>query len=152
MKRPSHSIKQLVSMKRNPRNEWTIHDVLFLCCSFGIDGDLPSNGSHYVVWHPGVEGLLTIPAKRPIKALHPAAGVAGRGCVGTRMNIQGYRVEVRELSAHLGGGFVSYAPELKGCVADGENRTDAVLNLEKAGMLDRSCARGEATDPGSDPC
>ena len=48
------------------------------------------------------------------------------------MNIQGYRVEVRELSAHLGGGFVSYAPELKGCVADGENRTDAVLNLEKA--------------------
>ena len=41
-----------------------------MCRSFGIEGDLPSNGSNYVVWHPEIDGQLTIPAKRPIKPIY----------------------------------------------------------------------------------
>ena len=37
-----------------------------------------------------------------------------------------YRVFVEPLSAHLGGGFVAYAPELKGCLADGETPKEAL--------------------------
>jgi predicted RNase H-like HicB family nuclease len=48
------------------------------------------------------------------------------------MNIRGYNVEVQELSTDLGGGFIAFAPELKGCVSDGESRTVALLNLEDA--------------------
>ena len=70
MKRPSRSMSQLASMKRNPRGDWTIHDVVFVCRSFGIEGDLPSNGSNYVVWHPEIDGQMTIPEKRPIKPIY----------------------------------------------------------------------------------
>jgi antitoxin HicB len=48
------------------------------------------------------------------------------------MTVEGYLVEVRELSGRLGGGFVAFAPALKGCVADGESRAIALLNLEEA--------------------
>lgn len=48
------------------------------------------------------------------------------------MNIRGYEVEVQELDADLGGGFVAYARQLRGCVSDGESRTVALLNLEDA--------------------
>jgi len=48
------------------------------------------------------------------------------------MNIQGYKIEVRMLSPDLGSGFIAFAPELKGCVSDGESRTVAILNLEDA--------------------
>lgn len=48
------------------------------------------------------------------------------------MNIRGYKVEVQKLSSGLGGGFVAFAPELMGCIADGESRAVALLNLEDA--------------------
>ena len=48
------------------------------------------------------------------------------------MNIRGYRVEVQPLARHLGGGFVAFAPDLKGCVADGETREDALRHLDDA--------------------
>jgi predicted RNase H-like HicB family nuclease len=48
------------------------------------------------------------------------------------MNIEGYRVEVRPLSPRLGSGFVAFAPELVGCVSDGESRVIALLNLKDA--------------------
>lgn len=48
------------------------------------------------------------------------------------MNIEGYRVEVRSLSPRLGSGFVAFAPELVGCVSDGESRVIALLNLKDA--------------------
>ena len=37
-----------------------------------------------------------------------------------------YRVYVEPLAAHLGGGYVAYAPELNGCLADGETPTQAL--------------------------
>ena len=48
------------------------------------------------------------------------------------MNIRGYGVEVRALKQELGGGFVAFAPELTGCISDGESRMVALLNLEDA--------------------
>ena len=46
--------------------------------------------------------------------------------------IRGYHVEVRPLAAHLGGGFVAFAPALNGCVADGESPDEALSNLDDA--------------------
>jgi predicted RNase H-like HicB family nuclease len=57
--------------------------------------------------------------------------------------IFGYHVEVRPLSARLGGGFVAYAPALTGCVADGESRDEALRNLEDAMSCWLAAARAQ---------
>ena len=57
-------------MKRNPQNNWTINDVVFLCRAFGLICKPPANGSHYVIGRPGIKGLLTVPARRPIKPIY----------------------------------------------------------------------------------
>lgn len=59
------------------------------------------------------------------------------------MNVQGYDAVVQDLSASLGGGFVAFAPRLTGCVADGESRTVALLNLEDAIQCWIEAARAE---------
>ena len=46
--------------------------------------------------------------------------------------VQDYRVYVEPLAERLGGGFVSYAPELKGCIADGATPEDALRNIYDA--------------------
>ncbi len=43
-----------------------------------------------------------------------------------------YRVFVERLSPDLGGGFVAYAPELMGCVSDGETPDEALHNIYDA--------------------
>ena len=48
------------------------------------------------------------------------------------MNIRGYEIEVEELRAELGGGFIAFAPQLSGCASDGESPAAAILNLEDA--------------------
>jgi len=48
------------------------------------------------------------------------------------MGVHSYRVFVEPLSADLGGGFVSYAPELKGCVSDGVTPDEALRNIYDA--------------------
>jgi predicted RNase H-like HicB family nuclease len=60
------------------------------------------------------------------------------------MNIDGYKVEIRPLSPRLGSGFVAFAPELVGCVSDGESRIIALLNLKDAMecWLEEARARG----------
>lgn len=67
------------------------------------------------------------------------------------MNIRGYEVEVRRLSPNLGSGFVAFAPELIGCVADGESRTITLLNLEDAMScwLDVARTEGRSVPPPS---
>lgn len=58
-------------MARNPKGDWTIDDVQAACSFFGIDCRPPrGGGSHYVVSHPDVEQILTIPAHRPIKPVY----------------------------------------------------------------------------------
>jgi predicted RNase H-like HicB family nuclease len=49
-----------------------------------------------------------------------------------KMGAENYRVFVEPLSADLGGGFVSYAPELKGCMSDGTTPDEALRNIYDA--------------------
>lgn len=46
--------------------------------------------------------------------------------------VRGYEVVVQLLNRRLGGGFVAYAPALRGCVADGATSDEAVTNLDDA--------------------
>lgn len=48
------------------------------------------------------------------------------------IDVTDYRVFVERLAPHLGGGFVSYAPELHGCVSDGETPDEALHNIYDA--------------------
>ncbi|WP_174274999.1 type II toxin-antitoxin system HicB family antitoxin [Sphingomonas bacterium] len=50
------------------------------------------------------------------------------------MNVdaRSYRVFVEPLSVELGGGFASYAPELKGCISDGASPDEALNNIYDA--------------------
>lgn len=62
------------------------------------------------------------------------------------LDIRHYRVYVEPLAGHLGGGFVSYAPELKGCIADGETPDEALHNIYDAiaSWIDGAHRNGEA--------
>ena len=63
--------KLLERMRRNPAGDWTIQDIQKLCDGLGWDCLPPSGGgSHWKVAIPGVEVILTIPAKRPIKPIY----------------------------------------------------------------------------------
>jgi hypothetical protein len=66
----ARALKQLAAMKRDPRRGWTIADVKQVCRSFGVRPYGPERGSHYVLSHPSIEGLLTIPAARPVKPMY----------------------------------------------------------------------------------
>lgn len=50
------------------------------------------------------------------------------------MNIdaRNFRVFVEPLVPDLGGGFVAYAPDLQGCVSDGETPDEALHNIYDA--------------------
>jgi hypothetical protein len=63
--------KRLEEMRANPVGDWQIDDVRVVCREFGIDLQAPrSGGSHYKVTHPRQHDILTIPARRPIKAVY----------------------------------------------------------------------------------
>jgi antitoxin HicB len=57
--------------------------------------------------------------------------------------VEKYRVYVEPLQERLGGGFVAYAPQLKGCVSDGATPVEALHNIYDAiacwleGAMDR---------------
>ena len=61
-------------------------------------------------------------------------------------DIYAFRVYVEPLSPRLGGGYVSYAPELLGCVSDGETPEEALSNIYDAiaSWLAAARERGEA--------
>jgi hypothetical protein len=63
-------LKRLIAMRRNPGNDWTIGDIIFVCRRVGLICKPPTTESHYVVWQPRIEGFLTIPARRPIKPFY----------------------------------------------------------------------------------
>ena len=66
----SKILERWTRAKRTPRNEWTIEDVATVCRNFGLDCRPPRIGSHFVVSHPDIEGLLTVPANRSIKPIY----------------------------------------------------------------------------------
>ena len=61
--------KLLERMRANPR-DWRIEDVEAVCEAFGIACTPPRKGSHYKVKHASQREMLTIPARRPIKAFY----------------------------------------------------------------------------------
>ena len=66
----SRAEKLLDRMRRNPRGDWTIGDVETVCRRHGVECCAPKRGSHYDVSHPSMSTILTIPARRPIKAIY----------------------------------------------------------------------------------
>lgn len=63
--------KILAKMGGNPKGDWTIDDVKSVCRYYCIECDPPSGGgSHWKVSSPHLEGILTIPANRPIKTIY----------------------------------------------------------------------------------
>ena len=66
----SRAEKQLAAMKRSPQGDWPIEDVVDTCKTFGVRCVVPAGGAHYILSHHLVDGLLTIPASRPLKPFH----------------------------------------------------------------------------------
>ena len=58
----------LERMRDNPRADWDISAVQRVCEEHAVDLMPPSAGSHYKAKSPFLQGILTIPAHRPIKA------------------------------------------------------------------------------------
>lgn len=63
----SKSEKKLESMRANPRADWRISDVETVAEAYGVTVRKPG-GSHVSLSHPTIRRILTIPARRPIKA------------------------------------------------------------------------------------
>jgi hypothetical protein len=61
---------RLRKMARNPRDDWAVDDIQFVCRNLDLECRPPKHGSHHVVSHPKVHGLLTIPSKRPLKPFY----------------------------------------------------------------------------------
>jgi hypothetical protein len=63
--------KRLEKMRSASSADWCIADVEALCREFGVRCQPPrSGGSHYKISHAGIPMILTIPSKRPIKAVY----------------------------------------------------------------------------------
>lgn len=63
--------RRLEEMRRHPAGDWRIEDVAALCGEFGVLCASPrGGGSHYKIAHPRMAEKLTIPFKRPIKAVY----------------------------------------------------------------------------------
>jgi hypothetical protein len=64
-------MSRLARMRANPAGNWTIRDVEAVCREHGIRCAQPTGGgSHYKVSHPSQRDILTIPARRPVKAVY----------------------------------------------------------------------------------
>lgn len=48
------------------------------------------------------------------------------------MNVLDYPISIRPLSKEEGGGFLAVAPDLPGCMSDGETQEAAIKNLRDA--------------------
>jgi len=60
--------KLLEDMRGNPAGDWTIKNVETLCRQLGLTCNPPrGGGSHYKVSSPRLDGIMTIPAKKPVK-------------------------------------------------------------------------------------
>jgi hypothetical protein len=57
----------LEQMRANPQSDWGVAELEKLCNHFNVNLTAPTRGSHYKVSSDLLGGILTIPAKRPIK-------------------------------------------------------------------------------------
>ena len=63
------TLKLLESMRRNPAGDWQMADLLSLAKRFGLEVR-STGGSHHVFSHARSAVILTVPARRPIKAVY----------------------------------------------------------------------------------
>ncbi|HEX8417495.1 MAG TPA: type II toxin-antitoxin system HicA family toxin [Methylobacterium sp.] len=66
----SQAVKRLEAMRRNPVGDWRISDIEVVSRAFGIHCVSPTRGSHYDLSHPTLPRILTIPARKPVKAAY----------------------------------------------------------------------------------
>ena len=64
----SIATKLLAAMRQNP-NDWTMAQLLTIAQRHDIEV-LSTRGSHHVFSHTDVRDSLTVPARRPIKAVY----------------------------------------------------------------------------------
>jgi hypothetical protein len=63
--------KLLEQMRRNPRGDWSMEDIVRVCNQAGIRCVPPrAGGSHYKVYCADMPEILTVPYKRPIKPVY----------------------------------------------------------------------------------
>lgn len=60
----------LERMRANPKDNWTIAQVEKLCAKEGVEIRKPNASSHYYASSPHLRDSLSVPYKRPIKALY----------------------------------------------------------------------------------
>lgn len=63
------TVKTLTAMRRNPVGDWQMSDLLSLARRFGLEVR-STGGSHHVFSHARTDMTLTVPARRPIKAIY----------------------------------------------------------------------------------
>ena len=68
----------LERMRANPASDWRIADVEKACREFDIRCVPPSGGSHDKISHASQRQILTMPFRRPIKAVYPQARAVHR--------------------------------------------------------------------------
>ena len=61
--------KLIKAMRANPR-DWKIGDIERACQLYEISCTSPRRGSHYKLQHPRIDGILTVPARKPIKPIY----------------------------------------------------------------------------------
>ena len=82
-------------------------------------------GSHFKISHPSQREILTLPCPSPHQTrIHPQA------CAFPRRR-------ERPRCDEEGGGFLTPAPDLLGCMSDGETHAEAAQNVEEAPALGR---------------
>ncbi len=60
--------KTLDQVRNNPAGDWKIRDIERVCRIHGLMCKPPRRGSHYTIVFP--KEILTIPARRPVKAVY----------------------------------------------------------------------------------
>jgi hypothetical protein len=61
--------KLVNAMRSNPR-DWKIGDIERVCKAYDISCSAPKRGSHYKLQHTRIRGILTVPARKPIKPIY----------------------------------------------------------------------------------
>jgi hypothetical protein len=68
---PRITSKILEKMRANAAADWKIENIETLCRQTGLECLPPrGGGSHFKAWSPHLNGILTIPAKRPVKPVY----------------------------------------------------------------------------------
>lgn len=57
-------------MRANPKGDWTISDIQKVSGDIGLVCTNPTRGSHYKVSSAHIDGILSVPHKRPIKVTY----------------------------------------------------------------------------------